>query len=82
MTFIDYSAAFDSVSHKFLDQALKPAGVSNKSHPLFRAVYDEASAVTKVPSTDGKVVVSKPFPVNRGVIQGDMCFNIREHLDT
>ena len=54
VTFIDYSAAFDSVSHKFLDRALKAAGASNNSRALFRAVYDAASAVTKVPSTDEK----------------------------
>ena len=35
VTYIDYSAAFDSVSHKFLDRALKVAGASNKSRALF-----------------------------------------------
>ena len=35
-TFIDYSAAFDSVSHKFLDEALKRVGAS---HTMFRAMY-------------------------------------------
>ena len=32
LTFIDYSASFDSVSHKFIDRALKEAGASNKVH--------------------------------------------------
>ena len=72
VTFIDYSASFDSVSHKFLDQALKKVGATNKSCALFRAIYKEASAMTKVASTDGKMVASDPFQVNRGVIQGDI----------
>ena len=72
VTFIDYSAAFDSVSHKFLDRALKEAGASDKSRALFRAIYNRASAVTKVASTDGAEVLSDPFPIRRGVVQGDI----------
>ena len=72
VTFIDYSAAFDSISHKFLDRALKEAGASDKSRALFRAIYDRASAVTKVPSTDGNDITSAPFPIKRGVLQGDI----------
>ena len=37
ITFIDYSAAFDSVSHKFLDQTLKAAGATNDA--MFISVY-------------------------------------------
>ena len=72
VTFIDYSAAFDSVSHKFLDEALKEAGASDKTRSLFRAIYRAASATTKIESTDGETVMSKPFAINRGVIQGDI----------
>jgi hypothetical protein len=71
-TYIDYSAAFDTVSHKFIDKALKAAGASNKSRALFRAIYEAASATTKVPSTDGTEVLSAPFSIDRGVIQGDI----------
>ena len=71
-TFIDYSAAFDTVSHKFLDRALTEAGASNKSRALFRAIYNRASSVTKVASTDGSEVMSSPFPIRRGVVQGDI----------
>ena len=71
-TFIDYSAAFDTVSHKFLDLTLKDAGASTKTRSIFRAVYNAASAMTKVQSTDGEVVMSNPFPINRGVVQGDI----------
>ena len=72
VTFIDYKAAFDSVSHKFLDEALQAAGASAKTRSLFRAIYNAASATTRVESTDGTTIMSKPFDINRGVIQGDM----------
>ena len=35
---IDYSAAFDSVSHKFIDTTLQEAGASVKTRRLFRAI--------------------------------------------
>ena len=38
-TFVDYSAAFDSVSHKFLDVVLADAGDSTKSCVIFREIY-------------------------------------------
>ena len=72
VSFIDYSAAFDSVSHKFIDKALKAAGASHKSRALFRAIYNAASATTRVQSTDGTDVMSAPFPIDRGVVQGDI----------
>ena len=72
VTFIDYTAAFDSVSHKFLDKALDAAGASNKCRSIFRAIYSKATARTKVSDTDGKTVLSDAFPVRRGVVQGDI----------
>ena len=66
VTFIDYSAAFDSVSHKFLDQALKAAGASDKSRSLFLAVYNAACAMTKVPSTNGKECCQNPSRLIEG----------------
>ena len=72
MTFIDYSAAFDIVSHKFIDLALSEAGTAPKTHALFRAVYGSATAVTKVKDVDGKYVFSDRFDVRRGVVQGDI----------
>ena len=71
-TFIDYSAAFDSVSHKFLDEALDDAGATDKSRAIFRAVYASATARTEVKGTDGKRILSDGFDINRGVVQGDI----------
>ena len=71
-TFIDYSAAFDSVSHKFIDATLKDANASIKTRRMFRAIYDAANAVTKVSDVAGSTTYSKPFPIRRGVVQGDI----------
>ena len=72
VTFIDYSAAFDSVSHKFIDLALGEAGAKPRTRALFRAVYGSAAAVTKVKDVDGTYVFSDRFDVRRGVVQGDI----------
>jgi hypothetical protein len=68
--FIDYTAAFDSVSHKFIDEALAEAKASDKSRSIFRAIYREATAVVRVRKNDGTDAYSGTFPVDRGVIQG------------
>ena len=63
---------FDVVSHKFLDRMLAKAKVSNKTRSVFRSIYKTTSVVTVVEDMDGKSVMSEVFPVNRGVVQGDM----------
>ena len=72
LTFIDYSAAFDSVGHKFLDKALGEANAKPKTRAIFRSIYGSASAKTKVKDTDGQYIYSKAFPVRRGVVQGNI----------
>ena len=72
VTFIDYSAAFDSVGHKFLDRALQRAGASAKTRAIFRAIYSTANARTAVNGADGDIVYSRSFPILRGVVQGDI----------
>ena len=72
VTFIDYSVAFDSVSHKFIDMTLEEVGAKPRTRALFRAVYGGAAAMAKVKDVDGKFVLSKRFPVRRGVVQGDI----------
>ena len=71
-TFIDYSAAFDSCSHKFIDNALAEAGVPNKLRSMFRAVYRSAAAYTTVSAPDNEQVKSDCFAIRRGVVQGDI----------
>ena len=60
------------MSHKFLDEALAEAGAADKTSAMFRAMYAAATATTKVTDIDGKVVHSRTFSINRGVIQGDI----------
>jgi len=71
-TFIDYSAAFDTVSHKFIDRALDDAGATHKTRAMFRQIYKSATARTEVEGIDGQTVLSDSFPINRGVCQGDI----------
>ena len=70
VTFIDYTVAFDSTSHKFLDSSLKAAGASRKTQVIFRAVYAAAQGTARVRGLDGNHVYSETFEVRRGVIQG------------
>ena len=68
VTYIDYPAAFDSIS----DSTLDAAGASRKSRTIFRAIYKAASGIARVRSTDGTYRYSGSFDIGRGVIQGDI----------
>ena len=72
VVFVDYSAAFYSVSHKFVDTALKEAGVSIKVRAIVLAIYKSASAFTSVKGADNKQVKCDSFQISRGVLQGDV----------
>ena len=72
VTYIDFSAAFDTVSHQFMDITLAKAGSSRKSHTIFRVIYEAAAGIARVNDTDDNYVYSSTFNVGRGVIQGDI----------
>ena len=72
VTYIDYTAVFDSISHKFMDRTLKTVGASRKSRAIFRAIYKTATGIARVRGIDGKYEFSGTFSVCRGVIQGDI----------
>ena len=72
ITFVDYTAAFDTVSHKFLDQDLKDAGAPIKVRAMFQAIYQAATAYTTTLGVGGENINSKKFPIRRGVLQGDI----------
>ena len=72
VTYIDYSAAFDSISHKFFDRSLANAGASRKTRAIFRAIYAAAEGIARVRGLHGDKVYSASFKVRRGVIQGDI----------
>ena len=71
VTFIDYTAAFDSIPHKFIDTTLEIADASRKSRSIFRAIYSATTGTARVRSTGGENISSGSFKVARGVIQGD-----------
>jgi len=64
--FVDYRAAFDSVRHDYLQQALTEHGIPNKLVSLIMAIYRQAKALVK-----GKASDSRVFDIDRGVLQGD-----------
>ena len=78
ITFIDYRAAFDTISHRFLDESLTAAGALPKIRPMVKAIYAEATVMVRLRLPSGDTLCSEPFPVRRGVIQGDIfspqCF--------
>ena len=39
VTYINYSGAFDSISHTFMDQTLTNVAAKKKSRSIFRAIY-------------------------------------------
>ena len=63
ITYIDFEAAFDSISHKYLDEALRKAKASRKTRALFRAIYAAAQGAARVRGTDDKFTLSKVFDV-------------------
>ena len=72
VTFIDYRAAFDTISHRFLDESLTAAGVQPKIRRIVKAIYAEATGMVRLRLPSGETLCSEPFPVRRGVIQGDI----------
>ena len=72
VTYIDYTAGFDSISHKFMDATLANAGATRKSRAIFRAIYRAATGMARVKGVDGETIYSQAFEVGRGVIQGDI----------
>lgn len=76
VTYIDYSTAFDTVSHKWLDLRLRKAGASRKTHVTFRAIYAAAEDTSWLRGLNGEHIYNARFKVRRGVVQGDIVFPI------
>ena len=77
VTFIDYRAAFDTISHRFLDESLTTAGVQ-PPHSEGHLRGSNRDMRLRLPS--GETLCSEPFLIRRGVIQGDIfspqCFTL------
>jgi hypothetical protein len=85
LTFIDFVSAFDTVSHHFLDESMGEIEAElieqnrlqevlrlRKCRAMFRAIYAKASACVRVTDSAGQRMCSDMFPVDRGVVQGDI----------
>ena len=94
ITYIDYTAAFDSIYHSYLLNALKSYGVPLKYCRLVREIYRSAEVRVRLQDRSGSRSYSRNVSVSRGAIQGDIpspvCFLVsldkllREHggIDT
>ena len=47
IAFLGYIAAFDSVDHIFLDEAMQISGASIKTRAVIRSIYQSASAIVR-----------------------------------
>ncbi|CAG9094113.1 unnamed protein product [Plutella xylostella] len=65
VAFIDYSKAFDSISHAKLWESLAEQGIHSKYIHLLKSLYSQASAKIKLER------IGDSFDIQRGVKQGD-----------
>ena len=72
MTFIDYTAAFDNLSHRYLDESLAEAKVPAKVRRMIQAVYNVATGAVRLRQPSGHCVYSDHFYIGRSAIQGDI----------
>ena len=70
ITFIDYSAALDTDSQMFLDEALAEAGVGAKVRRIVQAIFAAATGVVRLRHPSGTMTLSEPFDITRRVLQG------------
>ena len=74
ITFIDYSAALDTESQMFLDEALAETGVGAKVRRIVQAIFAAATGVVCIRHPDGTMTLSKPFDIARGDIFSPVAF--------
>ncbi len=80
ITYIDFKAAFDSVSHTFLLSSLRRCRCPEKYVRLIALMYDTASVTVRIQLRGGARAHSQRIPVETGVLHGDilspLCFLI------
>ena len=78
VTYIDFTAAFDSIAHPYLLDTLKQYGVPLKYCRLVKSIYDVAAARVRLQEPGGTRSHSRRIPIKRGALQGDIpsaeCF--------
>ena len=61
VTFIDYSAAFDTESQLFLDEALQAANVPIKLRRIIQSVFKAATGCVRINKPNGEQATSEAF---------------------
>jgi len=69
--FLDFEDAFTSISHGYLFHAMQKAGIAHKLIKITKALYNVAKGRVRTKGTEGETVLSPPYPIDNGVIQGD-----------
>ena len=72
VSFIDYSAAFDTESQILIDEALAAANVSIKLRRIIQSIFSAASGCVRITKPNGELELSDQFDISRGVLQGDI----------
>ena len=67
---IDASGAFDSLSHRYIDDMMKRQKVDDKGRSIFRAVVTAVRGLVRVRMPGGDVCYSDQFRLGGGTIQG------------
>ena len=68
INFVDFTQAFDTVGHDFIQVALSDHDIPEKYKNLIKAIYN--NALGRIKGING--TLSDAFPINRGVLQGDI----------
>ena len=72
ITYIDFVAAFDSILHSYLFNALKAYGVPSKYLRLIAAIYNSAAVQVRIQEKNGERCLSRKVLIRRGALQGDI----------
>ena len=72
ITYIDFVAAFDSILHSYMIQALLDYGVPKKYCRLVAKIYQTAAVQVRIIETSGERKLSRTISIRRGAIQGDI----------
>ena len=76
ITFIDYSAAFDTESQIFLDEALSKASISPKLRRIVQSIFHVASGCVRIQAPDGTMKFSDQFDISRSILQGGIFSSV------
>ena len=69
---VDFTAAFDTISHPYLLDTLKRYGIPSKYCRLVKAIYEAATARVRLQERGGRRAYSRRISIRRGALQGDI----------